>query len=393
MKRFVKYLPARFHHAVTCGFCTLMMCLNFNISAKAFDFKAQSLIVYDYGSRSILVSKNSDAKIAPASMAKLMTLEVVFHAIKNGDLSLDQEYVVSEHAWRTGGAPSRTATMFAALKSSIRVEDLIRGVTVHTANDACIILAEGLAGSEESFADRMNERAAAIGLKDSHFTNPTGFVDPEMMTTTADLARLALHLLDTYPEFVRYFGELEFTWNKIRQFNKNVLVKEDIGVDGFMPGYDEESGFGEVVTAEREGQRILAVFSGLKSKKERRTEAKRMLDWAFRSFDPLVLFPEGEVLGEARVFGGDSAYVGLKGDGPVSILVPRGADERLRATIVYEGPVEAPVSAGQPIGHVHIFRDDILAQRTPLFADSDVGVGGLTRKAIDGASELIFGYW
>lgn len=359
----------------------------------ATEFKAKNIVLLDEKSRSIMFSRNADDKVAPASLAKLMTLEVVFHALKTGSLSLETEFTVSEHAWRTGGAPSRTATMFAALKSAIAVDDLIRGVTVHAANDAAIILAEGMAESEAAFAERMNERAAAIGLTQSRFTNPTGFEDPDMAVTVNDLARLALHIIEEYPDYMGYFGEQEFTWNKIRQTNKNPLVKQDIGVDGFFLGWAEGDGFAIALTAEREGQRIVGIMHGLASKKEREAEAKRMIDWAYQSFTPRILFDEGEQVARARVFGGSSTHVPLLGDGAVSILVPNGIDERIRARVVYEGPVRAPVSKGQPIGHVEIWRDDVRAQLTPLYAASDIPVGGLTRRAVDGAQELLFGYW
>lgn len=393
MRKFIaiiQYINAGFKPSLLAVILAAFYLINFSY---AIEFKAKNIVLLDEKSRSIMFSRNADDKVAPASLAKLMTLEVVFHALKTGSLSLETEFTVSEHAWRTGGAPSRTATMFAALKSAIAVDDLIRGVTVHAANDAAIILAEGMAESEAAFAERMNERAAAIGLTQSRFTNPTGFEDPDMAVTVNDLARLALHIIEEYPDYMGYFGEQEFTWNKIRQTNKNPLVKQDIGVDGFFLGWAEGDGFAIALTAKREGQRIVGIMHGLASKKEREAEAKRMIDWAYQSFTPRILFDEGEQVARARVFGGSSTHVPLLGDGAVSILVPNGIDERIRARVVYEGPVRAPVSKGQPIGHVEIWRDDVRAQLTPLYAASDIPVGGLTRRAVDGAQELLFGYW
>lgn len=359
----------------------------------AYEIKAKNAIVVDFATRSVLVSKNAEEHVGPASMAKMMTLEVVFNALREGKLKMDQEFVVSEHAWRTGGAPSRTSTMFAKLKSSIAVEDLIRGASIQSANDACIVLAEGMYGSEEAFAERMNERAAIIGLENSFFTNPTGLPDPKMYVTVADLAKLAMHLIDTYPEYFAYFGEPEFTWNKIRQYNKNPLVRKDIGVDGLKTGFTEESGYGFAVTAVRENQRVLAVIHGLESKKDRASDAEGILNWAYGSFRPRVLFEADEVIGEARVFGGDTPYVPLLGKGAVSVLVPNGVEERIRAKMIYKGPVRAPVAKGQQIGVIEIWRDENRAQETPLYAGAEVPVGGLTRRAIDGAQELLFGYW
>lgn len=374
-------------------FAIAVLATIFHNPSYAYEIKAQNAIVVDFSTRSILVAKNADERVGPASMAKMMTLEVVFNALREGTLKLDQEFVVSEHAWRTGGAPSRTSTMFAKLKSSIAVEDLIRGASVQSANDACIILAEGMFGSEEAFAERMNERAAIIGLKNSFFTNPTGLPDPNMHVTVADLAKLAMHLIDTYPEYYSYFGEPEFTWNNIRQYNKNPLARKDIGVDGLKTGFTEESGYGFAVTAVRENQRVLAVIHGLESKKDRASDAENILDWAYGSFRPRVLFEADEVIGEARVFGGDTPYVALLGKGSVSVLVPNGVEERIRAKLIYEGPVRAPVKKGQQIGVIEIWRDENRAQETPLYAGADVPVGGLTRRAIDGAQELLFGYW
>lgn len=376
------------------SFLTLALTLIFfQNSSYGYDIKAKNAIVVDFTTRSVLVSKNADERVGPASMAKMMTLEVVFNALREGTLKLDQEFVVSEHAWRTGGAPSRTSTMFAKLKSSIAVEDLIRGAAIQSANDACIILAEGMFGSEEAFAERMNERAAVIGLENSFFTNPTGLPDPKMYVTVADLAKLATHLIDTYPEYFSYFGEPEFTWNKIRQYNKNPLARKDIGVDGLKTGFTEETGYGFAVTAVRENQRVLAVIHGLESKKDRASDAENILDWAYGSFRPRVLFEADEVIGEARVFGGDTPYVPLLGKGAVSVLVPNGVEERIRAKMIYKGPVRAPVTKGQQIGVIEIWRNENRAQETPLYAGADVPVGGLTRRAIDGAQELLFGYW
>lgn len=375
-------------------FCnTLVLGIFLHTSAYAIELKSKYAIVMDHASKSVLVSLNPDERVGPASMAKMMTLEVIFHALKSGTLSLEQEYRVSEHAWRTGGAPSRTSTMFAELKSNVSVENLIRGAAIQSANDACIILAEGFVGSEAAFAELMNERAAAIGMKNSYFTNPTGLPDPAMYVTVGDLAKLASHLIDTYPDYFPIFSEPEFTWNKIRQFNKNPLVRRELGVEGVKTGYTEESGYGFALTANREGQRIVAVIHGLETKNDRESEAERLLDWAYDAFTPRLLFENREIVGEARVFGGAAPYVSLVGAGAISVLVPTGADEKIRAKVIYQGPVRAPVEKGQQVGIVEIWRDELRAQETPLYAAADIPVGGLTRRAIDGAQELLFGYW
>ena len=217
--------------------------------------KGAQVLMIEASTGTVLLAKGEDKPLAPASLAKLMTLEVVFDAIRRSAISLDTVYSVSEHAWRTGGAPSRTATMFAALKSQLRVEDLLRGIAVQMANDACIILAEGMDGSQEKFAARMNDRAKAIGLRTSHFANPTGLPHPDNSTTLSDMIVLARHLQSTYPEFYSLFSEPEFEWNKILQRNRNPLLNRSGGVDGLASGFSDDSGYALVTSAERDGRR------------------------------------------------------------------------------------------------------------------------------------------
>lgn len=360
--------------------------------AQLFETKAAQAFMIDAETGTVLFSKDADKPIPPASMAKLMTMEVVFNAIKSGRLKLDDTFVVSENAWRKGGAPSGTSTMFAKLKSSIRLEDLIQGVTVQAANDGCIIIAEGMSGSEDNFAAQMTERARQIGLKTSTFVNSTGLPADGQQTTVRELAQLALHLWRDYPDFYRYYGQKDFTWNKISQRNRNPLLAMDIGADGLAVGASEAAGFGIVGTVSHNGTRVIAAMSGLASDKERAEEARKLLDWGVRSFEKTEIFARDEVVGEAQVFGGAKPRVMLKAKGPIDIFLPITNRDKLTARIVYDGPIAAPVEEGQPVGALRVWIGDTLSQETPLFAAESIGVGTLPQRALDAVKELAVGW-
>ncbi len=360
--------------------------------AQLFETRAEEGFMIEAETGTILFSKNPDELIPPASLAKLMTMEVVFHALKTGRLTLDDQFLVSEHAWRTGGAPSGTSTMFAELKSSIRLEDLIQGVIIQSANDGCIVIAEGMAGSEENFALLMTERARTIGLEKSVFKNATGLPAEGQVVTVRELAMLAMHIWREYPEYYRYYSQPDFTWNKIRQSNRNPLLKMDIGADGLKTGYTEESGYAIVGSVERDGRRLFAALSGMSSEAVRAEEARKVLDWGMRAFQKQEIFAAGEVVGEAKLFGGAKGGLPLKAKAPVSIFVPITNRDRLVARIVYEGPIEAPVEEGTQVGALKVWIGDTLSQETPLFAAESVGVGSLQSRALDAIEELMIGW-
>ncbi|TGT91728.1 MULTISPECIES: D-alanyl-D-alanine carboxypeptidase family protein [unclassified Mesorhizobium] len=360
--------------------------------AQLFETKAAQAFMIDADTGTVLFSKDADKPIPPASMAKLMTMEVVFNALKSGRLKLDDTFVVSENAWRKGGAPSGTSTMFAKLKSAIRLEDLIQGVTVQAANDGCIVIAEGMAGSEDNFAGEMTERARQIGLKTSTFVNSTGLPADGQQTNVRELAQLALHLRREYPDFYRYYGLKDFTWNKISQRNRNPLLAMDIGADGLAVGASETSGFGIVASVSHDGKRVIAAMSGLANDKERAEEARKLLDWGVRSFEKTEIFAKDEVVGEAQVFGGAKSGVTLKAKGPIDIFLPITNRDKLTARIVYTGPVAAPVEEGQPVGALRVWIGDTLSQETPLFAAETIGVGTLPQRALDAVKELAIGW-
>jgi D-alanyl-D-alanine carboxypeptidase (penicillin-binding protein 5/6) len=352
---------------------------------------APHAILIDADTGSVLFEKNADQPTPPSSLAKLMTAEIVFREIKEGRLSKDTEFPISEYAWRHGGAPSHTSSMFAPIHSTVRVEDLLRGLIIQSGNDAAIALAEGVAGNELAFTALMNKRARELGLTNSSFGNSTGLPDAANLVTVRGLAKLARHIIHTYPDFFPIYAEPEFTWNKIRQRNRNPLLAMSLGADGMKTGYTREGGFGLVGTAVQNGLRLIVVVNGLKTAKDRAEEARKLLQWGFSGFERRPLFTEGEVIGYARVFGGDQMSVPLTGSGMISILLPRNSRDRISAKIAYTGPVQAPVKDGQQIGLLKVYRGDKVALEVALQAAESVDRGNLPRRAFDAASELIIG--
>jgi serine-type D-Ala-D-Ala carboxypeptidase (penicillin-binding protein 5/6) len=362
------------------------------LHAQGFQTIAPHAILIDADTRAVLFEKNADQPTAPASMAKTMTAEVVFNELKNGRLSMDNEFTVSENAWRKGGAGSGGSAMFAKVHTPIRLEDLLRGLVIQSGNDAAITLAEGIAGTEENFARMMNQRAKEIGLTNSTFRNATGYGDPEQKVTMRDLSKLALYIIETYPDLYKMFGEREFTWNKIRQQNRNPLLTMDIGADGLKTGNIDESGFGLVGSAVQNGQRLIVVMNGLKTARDRASEARKLLDWGFRSFESRQFFAESDVIGEAQVYGGDRRSVPLTAKRSVRVLLPKGEGDRISAKILYSGPLQAPVQKGVEVGKLQILRGDSQALEIPLYAGDDVGVGTLRQRAFDGLLEVSTGW-
>ncbi|MBP1846861.1 D-alanyl-D-alanine carboxypeptidase (penicillin-binding protein 5/6) [Rhizobium petrolearium] len=358
----------------------------------AFVTKAKQVYMVEAKTGTVLLASNENQAFPPASLAKLMTMEVVFSAIRRGEISRDTVYPVSEHAWRTGGAPSGTTTMFAALKSQVRVEDLVKGVIVQNANDACIVLAEGISRSDGEFAARMTARAKDLGLSRSVFGNSTGLPGAENRTTARDLVELARHIHREYPEFYPLYAQPDFEWNKIFQRNKNPLLALNIGVDGLGAGFAEGSGYALVASVARNGTRLFLAMGGLASDKERLEEARRVLEWGLSSFETKVLFKQGEVVGQASVYGGTSRYVDLIAREPVDIYLPTNNPDRLSGRIVYRWPLRAPVAEGQPVGVLKISSADRVVREVPLVTAQSIKTGSLTSQATDALLELMF-FW
>ncbi len=358
---------------------------------EGFQTAAPHAILIDADSGSVLYEKAADELAAPASLSKLMTAEVVLNEIKQGRLKPTDEFTVSTNAWRRGGAPSRTSSMFVPIHSKVSVDDLLHGVIIQSGNDACIVLAEGIAGSEEKFAEMMTQRARELGLSKATFGNSNGLPDPRQRMTVRELAKLAQHIIQTYPEYFKLYGEREFTFNKIRQFNRNPLLAMNIGADGMKTGFTKEAGYGLVGTAQQNGMRLILAVNGLKSEKERADESKKILEWGFHNFQSGQLFAEGQTIAEARTYGGEQRYVPLTAKRSVSLMVPRGVREKVVARVIYEGPVRVPVQQGQRLGLLKVWRGDFMVLEVPLYAAEAVGPGNLTRRAFDAASELVIG--
>ena len=360
-------------------------------SGEGYQTAAAHAILIEADSGSVLFEKAADDLIPPASLSKLMTQEVVFNEIRQGRLKPTTEFIVSTNAWRRGGAPSHTSSMFIPIHSKVSVDDLLHGAIIQSANDACITLAEGISGNESAFAELMTKRARELGLTKSTFGNSTGLPDPRQLMTSRELAKLARHIIETYPDYYKYYGEREFTWNKIRQFNRNPLLALNIGADGLKTGFTKEAGYGLVGSAVQNGLRLIVVVNGLRSEKERADEAKKMLDWGFHNFQSGLLFAEGQEIAQAKLYGGAKGQVPLTAGKEVRLMVPRGSRDKIIARVVYSGPVPAPVQEGQNIGTLKVWRGESVVLEVPLQAAESVGTGSMPGRAFDAATELVLG--
>lgn len=355
--------------------------------------QAPVVLLIDGDNGGVLFEKDSGRKIIPGDMAKIMTAEVVFDALKRRQITLDSEFIISERAWQRG----RGGSMFAILKSHIRVEDLLRGITVLSTNDAAIALAEGLAGSEDEFVQKMNERSRSIGMNDSSFRNATGNEIEGQVTTARDLAKLASYIIAQYPDFYPLYAEKEFTWSKITQLNKNPLLTMDVGADGVKAARPTEDGYALVVSAVNDGRRVIAVVAGLDDRLDSIKETHKILQWAFQSFVSRSLFLAGETIAEARVFGGEWGTVPLIAQRPVKILWREGSIERISMHIDYEGPLLAPVQKGSLVGELKVMKGKDLVVVVPVYAGADIDSGTMFQRGTDAIGEFadraFYGLW
>ena len=358
---------------------------------EPFQTAAANAILMEADGGSVLFEKNADTLIPPASLSKMMTAEVVFNELKQGRRSKSDEFIVSTNAWRTGGAPSHTSSMFIPIHSRVSIDDLLHGLIIQSANDAAIVLAEGIAGNEDKFAELMTARAREIGLDKATFGNSNGLPNPRQLMTARELGKLAQHLIRTYPDQYKLYSEREYTFNKIRQFNRNPLLTMNIGADGLKTGFTKEAGYGLVGSAVQNGLRLIVVVNGLKSEKERADEAKRLLEWGFHNFELNLLFEEGQIIADAKTFGGDQRNVPLVAQRPVRLMMARGVRERIIARVVYSGPVRAPVQKGNRIGMLKVWRGNTMVLEVPVQAAEDVGTGTISGRAWDAASEFLYG--
>jgi D-alanyl-D-alanine carboxypeptidase (penicillin-binding protein 5/6) len=340
-------------------------------TAEVIDTKAREAILIDPSTGTVILNKNADEQMPPASMSKLMTAYLLFESINDGRVSLDDKFRVSENAWRKGGAASGSSTMFLPPKSEVRVEDLIRGIIVQSGNDACIVVAESLAGSEEAFARRMTYKAQELGMTGSNFMNSTGWPHPEHRTTARDLATLSTRIIQDFPELFSFYSEREFTYNGIRQSNRNPLIYGYAGADGMKTGYTSEAGYGLTGTAKQGDRRLIVVVNGLKSSKDRASESARILDWGFREFNNYSLFKAGDTVEIAPLWLGTKPTVALKIDRDVHLTMSRKSRRAMKVTVKYQSPISAPITAGQSVGTLTIEAPDFETIEAPLLAATD----------------------
>jgi D-alanyl-D-alanine carboxypeptidase (penicillin-binding protein 5/6) len=349
------------------------------------DTAARYAFILDFNTGASLLEKDPDVAMTPSSMTKLMTAYIVYGMLKSGRLKLDQELPVSERAWHTGGSK-----MFVPLGEQVMVEDLIRGMIVQSGNDACIVLAEGIAGSEEAFVELMNQKARELGLQNTQFRNTTGWPDPDHRMCARDIALLARRLIQDFPEYYKYDSEKSFKYNNIEQQNRNPLVQKGLA-DGLKTGHTEDGGYGLVASAERSGRRIILVVNGLTSMRQRAEESERLLDWAFREFEDVTLFAAGDVVEQAPVWLGESPTVPLVGGRDLVVTMPRNWRNKAKVSIEYDTPIRAPVMRGAAVGHLHVTGTGVPDMQVPLLAGADVPRLGLPGRALAVLSHYVTG--
>lgn len=333
---------------------------------------ATHAFIIDMKTGTVLLDKKADERMPTSSMSKTMTLYMVFEMLQQGKLQLTDELPVSEKAWKMEGS-----RMFIKVGSTVKVDDLIRGVAIQSGNDATVALAEGAAGSEEAMVERMNIRAQELGMKNSHFMNVTGLPDPNHYSTPRDLALLAQHLITDFPEYYHYFSEKEFTWNKIHQPNRDPLLGKVAGADGIKTGHTEIAGYGLIGSAERNGRRIIMVANGLPTEKARAEEGAKLMEWGFRNFESVKLVSKGAEAGTANVWLGQEKEVPLLAKEDLEVIMPVARRSDLKMTIKYQEPLEAPIKKDTVLGTLHIEIPDQLARDVDLVAAKDVDRTGL----------------
>ncbi|PIR37436.1 MAG: D-alanyl-D-alanine carboxypeptidase [Alphaproteobacteria bacterium CG11_big_fil_rev_8_21_14_0_20_39_49] len=353
-------------------------------TASAFNTKAKYAALLDYDTGEVLYQKNADEKMVPSSMTKVMTAYIVFERLKSGILNLDDEFTVSEKAWKKGGSK-----MFLRHTERVTVEELLNGIIVQSGNDACITVAEGISSSEESFAELMNETAKRIGLTNSNFVNSTGWPDDGHYMSAKDLAVLARRIIKDFPEYYHYFAKAEYKYSNIKQANRNSLLFRDIGVDGLKTGHTDDGGYGIVISGEKDGRRVLAVVNGLDSEFNRTDEAERLLNYGFRNFTKKTLFKKGQVVDNAQVWQGKTDEVSLSVQNDIELLIPKLSSNDIQVGIEYEGPVASPIKKGDKIGSLFIQIPNMERKRYPLVASDDVKQAGSFNRFITNIKTLL----
>ncbi len=363
------------------------LCLPAFGPAHAFETQATGAWVYDITTGTVLMDKNADQPLPPASMSKLMTINMLFEALRDGRVTMDTTFAVSSRAKAMGGS-----TMFLNELDRPTVNDLIHGMIVNSGNDACVVVAEGLAGTEEAFARQMTERARALGMESSTFANASGWPDPAQRMSMEDLGILAARLITEFPEYYPIFAQTEFNYanrSEANRFNRNPLLKLNIGADGLKTGHTQEAGYGLVGSAVQGDRRVVFAITGLPSEKARAEESERIVNWAFRQFSLKTIVKGGTRVAEADVWLGDADRVGLVPATNVTRLLPALAQDQMTAEVVYKGPINAPITKGQQIAELLVHIPDLPDARIPLVAEADVPKGGFGKKLVTAAQVLM----
>ena len=366
---------------------TLLLALSsLPAAAELAETSAREAILIDASTGTVLFEKNADEPTYPSSMTKMMTMYLVFEALAEGHLALDDTLPVSEEAWRMGGSK-----MFVEVDTRVSVEDLIQGVVVQSGNDATIVLAEGLAGSEAAFAEKMTEKAHELGMTSSNYRNASGWPDPEHVTTVRDLATIAIRTIEDFPQYYPYYAETSFTYSDIEQSNRNPLLYANMGADGLKTGHTEDAGYGLTASAIRDGRRLVLVINGVESSEVRAREGERLLEWGFRETDAYDLLGAGETVTDAEVWLGDSSTVPLVLADDLKITMSRDGRRDMVATAVYQGPIPAPIVKGMPIATLVIEAPGMPTVEEPLLAGEDVGELSMFSRVGAAISYLVFG--
>lgn len=360
-------------------------------SAAAIETQARNAILMDYDTGQYLYVKDHEKMVPPASMSKLMTVNMIFEKLKDGSLSLDDTFTVSERAWKLGGAASGGSTMFLKIGEKVRVEDILKGILIQSGNDACIVAAENLTGSEDDFAEMMNKRARELGLNNSSFANSTGLPHPDQKMSVEDLAKLARHIIKEFPEFYHIFSEKYYTHNNITQGNRNPLLYSMPNADGLKTGHTEEAGFCLTASAKKGERRLIEVMTGMNSNKERSEEAERLMEWGFREFNNYNLLNKGQEIAEIPVVFGNEKEVRLVVPETVKRTLKKSQASKIKMTAVYDKPVKAPVAAGDKLGEVRIELDGQEMENVPLVADKNIEKLGFFGRIGQNLKYLLFG--
>ena len=368
----------------------IIFCILFFYSTPVFSFDNNSeyALLIDYKTDQILFEKNSNKKIFPASMSKLMTLYVLFDYLDKGVLNMDDEFIISENAWRKGGAISDSSTMFAEVSSYVSIENLIRGIVIQSGNDACIAIAEGISGSEDLFAIEMNFFTQKLGMKDSNFKNSTGLHHKEHYTSARDLVILAKALISDFPQYYHFFSEENFTWNDIFQPNRNNLLKDNIGVDGLKTGKTDQSGFSMIVSSFINQTRLIAVLGGLPSKEMRTSEMRKLINYGQKAFKRSLVFKANQVIDNVEVWGGEESFADLAVSDDINLLLDIRGRRFLNARYLYNSPITAPIKKGDTLGKIIILNDDEIIIESNLISNKDIDSSNFIKRAIDAMGYL-----